>query len=34
MSIGVIMSYLAAITIVPAALVVLNTFSLKNLMKR
>jgi predicted RND superfamily exporter protein len=33
MSIGVIMSYLAAITVVPAALVMLNTFSLKSLLR-
>jgi predicted RND superfamily exporter protein len=31
MAIGVFMSYLAAITVVPSALLVLNTFSLKNL---
>lgn len=31
MALGVVMSYLAAITVVPAVLVVLNTFSLKSL---
>jgi predicted RND superfamily exporter protein len=31
MALGVLMSYLAAITVIPAFLVVLNTFSLKNL---
>ena len=34
MSIGVVMSYIAAITVVPAVLVILNTISLKSLAKR
>jgi predicted RND superfamily exporter protein len=34
MSFGVIMSYLAAISVVPAVLVVLNTFSLKSLRRK
>jgi predicted RND superfamily exporter protein len=34
MSLGVIMSYFAAITVVPAVLVILNTFSLKRFARR